>query len=331
MSHSPSTAWQEQVPDSEARELAELAREFEAMQARMDQRHGRGRALHRKQITAARAQFEVLGNLPAWAAQGLFARPGRYDATVRLSNGGAAVASDRKPDVRGFAVRVAGLGALGEQAALGGPATAQVFSAIHLRAFGFANGVDFARFVLAAVKGPVPMFGWLVRRHGVLGGPRFLAGMLQGFKLPFDSFATATFDSTVPVAHGAYAVRYRFVPALGNGAPGPAGCADYGAEFAERLRTGALAWELQVQPFTHEAETPIEDASRAWPSPHTAVARLTLPPQDLATPDGQALLQAVETGIYDPWVALAAHRPLGSVQRARKAIYFVSETQRGAL
>jgi hypothetical protein len=328
MRSAPSTAWKEVVQPGEEAQLEALSREFVSMQARMDARFGKGRALHRKQVVGAVARFEVLGGLPRWAAQGVFERPGSYDATVRLSNGGAATASDRKPDVRGFAVRVDGVSGPG---ALGKPSTAQVFSTIHLKAFGFSNGIDFSNFVLNAVKGPVAMFAWLTRRFGLLGGPRFLGRMLKDFKVPFTSYATSSYQSTVPVANGAYAVRYRFVPAKGNGGDGPAGCADFGAEFSDRLRSGPLAWDLQLQPFTSEDETPIEDATNEWPSGFTTVARLTLPKQDLGSAGGKALQERVERDVFDPWVALAAHRPLGSVQRARKVIYFASEKQRGAV
>mgnify|MGYP002755894772 CR=1 FL=1 len=37
-----------------------------------------------------------------------------------------------------------------------------------------------------------------------------------------------------------------------------------------------------------------------------------------------------ESAVFDPWQALAAHRPLGDVMRARKAVYFVSQQGRGA-
>jgi hypothetical protein len=328
MRSAPSTAWKEVVQPGEEAQFEALSREFAAMQLRMDAKFGKGRALHRKQVVGAVARLEVLGGLPKWAAQGLFGQPGSYDARVRLSNGGAAKASDRKPDVRGFAVRVNGVSGVG---ALGGPTTAQVFSTIHLKAFGFSNGVDFSHFVLNAVKSPVAMFGWLVKRFGVLGGPRFLGRMLKDFKVPFTSYATSSYQSTVPVANGAYAVRYRFVPAAGNGSDGPAGCADFGAEIADRLRSGPLAWDLQLQPFTSEGETPIEDAANEWPSAFTTVARLTLPQQDLGSARGKALQASVERDVFDPWVALAAHRPLGSVQRARKVIYFASEKHRGAV
>ena len=50
--------------------------------------------------------------------------------------------------------------------------------------------------------------------------------------------------------------------------------------------------------------------------------------------DDQAAAEAVaahvERGIIDPWQALAAHRPLGEVQRLRKVVYFESQKARGA-
>jgi len=67
------------------------------------------------------------------------------------------------------------------------------------------------------------------------------------------------------------------------------------------------------------------------PSPYSTVARLTLPCQDCAGAAGQALLSQVEATVFDPWQALAAHRPLGNVQRARKVVYFESQKGRGAV
>ena len=60
------------------------------------------------------------------------------------------------------------------------------------------------------------------------------------------------------------------------------------------------------------------------------MARLTLPQQDSHSPAAQAFAQQAESAVFDPWQALAAHRPLGDVMRARKAVYFVSQQGRGA-
>ena len=103
---------------------------------------------------------------------------------------------------------------------------------------------------------------------------------------------------------------------------------DWDAEFSGRLKQHDLQWELQLQPFVDEARTPIEDASVDWPTPYTTVARLTLPRQDTAA--DRALAQQVEAAIFDPWQALAEHRPLGDVMRARKVVYFESQKGRGA-
>ena len=135
--------------------------------------------------------------------------------------------------------------------------------------------------------------------------------------------------SAVPIACGPYAVRVRLEPAPSNGAPA-ASKADYGADLQARLARGPLQWALQLQPFTDERSTPIEDASIDWVSPYTTVATLHLPRQDLGSSEGQALQARAEAGVFDPWQALAAHRPLGNVQRARKVFYFASQQARAA-
>ncbi|WP_304921865.1 hypothetical protein [Hydrogenophaga sp.] len=55
-----------------------------------------------------------------------------------------------------------------------------------------------------------------------------------------------------------------------------------------------------------------------------------LPRQDLSGAAGQALAAKVEAAAFDPWQALAAHRPLGEVQRARRVVYFESQKGRKA-
>jgi hypothetical protein len=51
----------------------------------------------------------------------------------------------------------------------------------------------------------------------------------------------------------------------------------------------------------------------------------------LEAPSSDAdFIARVEAGIFDPWQALAAHRPLGEVMRARKVAYYSSQQARGA-
>ena len=72
------------------------------------------------------------------------------------------------------------------------------------------------------------------------------------------------------------------------------------------------------------------ESPRRPPHLTSTVPRLTLPQQDLTSEAAQALATEVENGVFDPWAALAAHRPLGDVMRARKVVYFESQKGRGA-
>lgn len=323
----PSTAWREVVADDETQRFAGYASQFKQLQERKSKRHGPGRTLHRKQLLGARAEFTVLPHLPEYAAHGLFATAATYPARVRLSNGGMDKSPDRQPDVRGFGIAIHGVqgtSALGPQ-----PATQQCFALINQSQFAFPQSAEFVDFVLAASNGNAALLKYLVRRYGLLGGPKRLLKLAGSVGRPFAGFAHESFFSAAPIACGPYAVRVRLVALDGNGPPNPQAADNWGDDMRQRLRTQALRFQLELQPFVDEKTTPIEDASVNWPTPYTAVALLTLPIQDLSADD--ALAQEIEQAVFDPWSALAAHRPLGDVMRARKVLYFQSQQGRGAV
>ena len=325
----PSIQWQEHVAPDEAERFASYGQQFIAIQARKSKKYGNGRALHRKQITAAKGSLEVLADLPDFARHGLFAKPGTFDTWVRLSNGGLDRAPDHMPDIRGFALHV--MGVKGDSALGNGPADGQDFTLINQEVFGFPSSADFVDFVVAASMGMGKLLKFLVKRYGFLGGPLRLVSMVRTMGKSFSGFATEIMYSAAPIACGPYAVRVRLVPSANNGLPRPGAKQDWGADFSARLLEKELQWDLQLQPYLDDKATPIEDASVNWSSPYTTVARLRLPRQDNASPDGQAVATKVEQAVFDPWQALSAHRPLGDVQRARKVVYFESQKGRGAV
>ncbi len=324
----PSTAWQEKIAPDEEQRYAVYAQQFAQIQARKSARWGNGRALHRKQLTAAHGTLEVLDGSPAYTRHGLFATPRFHDVWVRLSNGGFDRASDRAPDVRGFSLRVFGVD--GASALGNGAARSQDFTLINQEVFAFPTSDEFVAFVVAASQGKGELLRHVFKRYGLLGGPRQLGRLLKTAARPFSGFATETLFSTVPMANGPYAVRVRLLPAGSNGNPVADASEDWAADFCSRLARHPLHWDLQMQFFASEALTPIEDASVNWPTPYSTVARLMLPIQDCASAQGRALCEKVEGTVIDPWQALAAHRPLGDVQRARKVVYFQSQKGRGA-
>jgi hypothetical protein len=70
---------------------------------------------------------------------------------------------------------------------------------------------------------------------------------------------------------------------------------------------------------------PVEKPNVAWPedkSPYVTVARIEAAPQNSYTGDMAA---AVDKGAsFSPWNGLVAHRPLGAINRVRKAVYEAS-------
>jgi hypothetical protein len=324
----PSTDWRERILPGEDERYAGYAKVFADIQARKSQRYGTGRALHRKQLVAAHGTLEVLDSLPGFARHGLFAEPRDYEVWVRVSNGGFDRAPDKVPDIRGFSLRV--FGVKGDSALGNGPAQSQDFTFINMEAFSFPGSAEFVELAAAGARGRGDLVKHMFSRYGPLGGAMKLGRMIRTMGRPFSGFATETLHSAVPIACGPYAVRVRLVPAHTNGRPQPRARNDWSADFVQRLASAPLHWDMQLQYFTNEALTPIEDASVVWPTPYSTVARLMLPMQDLASPESTALAQKVEAGVFDPWQALAEHRPLGDVQRARKVVYLASQRGRGA-
>lgn len=66
---------------------------------------------------------------------------------------------------------------------------------------------------------------------------------------------------------------------------------------------------------------PIEDPSVEWSvmrSPPIVLARIEIPMQDFSSRERS---EQCENLTFNPWRALAEHRPLGGISRARRAIY----------
>ncbi|WP_458232414.1 catalase [Roseateles sp. P5_E8] len=319
------TGWKEVISADEAARHAEAARAMADMQKRKDEHFGAGRALHRKAVAAVRGRLRVLDGLPAHARHGLFATPGEHEVWVRLSNGAMDKQSNRRPDIRGFAMRVFGVDG---ESALGGRTDHQDLSLINQTAFAFPDSRHFFGLVLAAGNGPAAVLAWVFKTFGLVGGFKQLKRLAATAGKPFSGFATEAFASTLPISCGPAAVKLRLLPPSAL-KPRADVNGDWAGDLAAHAAAGPLRYRLQLQFFVDEARTPVEDASVEWTesvAPFVDVAELTL-----AAPSADADFAAhVEAGVFDPWQSLAAHRPLGEVMRARKVAYFASQQARGA-
>lgn len=325
----PSTDWKEVIAPGEAELFERLAQDLAGVQADAAVKLGSvNRALHARPNLAARATFEVLAGLPEHARAGLFAEPKSYEAVVRFSNGSSVHQHDKKPDVRGMAVKVMGVG--GKKLIPGlENAPTQDFLAILSASQPFRTPEEFVWFVVNA-RSPATLVPKALFKMGP-GHLFSLLGKLQkGLGAKLQPLSSYRYYSALPFSVGQYAAKFSWVPLDAGGSSGAALDPDLGGGLARQLAAGPVRWELQLQFFTDDKNTPLEDGTVDWEAPWLPVARLTLQQQDVKGAEGQALASWAEKLSFDPWHAQEVLRPLGAFMRARNAAYRVSTQARRA-
>jgi hypothetical protein len=124
-------------------------------------------------------------------------------------------------------------------------------------------------------------------------------------------------------------VKYTVIPSGDNKSGGaPATSPGYlRAAMASQLAPGAdgARFELCVIPQADPRDNPVENPMVLWKSQPIAVATMRVEPQAFDTPER---MKEAEEMSFDPWHALAEHRPLGGINRARRAVYAASLTLR---
>jgi L-Lysine epsilon oxidase N-terminal/L-lysine epsilon oxidase C-terminal domain len=144
------------------------------------------------------------------------------------------------------------------------------------------------------------------------------------------SLLTATYWSVLPYAFGAKrSAKYKLEPEAEADGFGDSGNPNYlAADLVQRLAEGEARFRFMVQLRTDPKTMPLDQATVRWSeeqSPPDHVATLILPRQDILA-RGQAGYG--ENLAYNPWHALEAHRPQGSISQARKLAYAASSDQR---
>jgi hypothetical protein len=321
------TRWRELIPPGEPERLEALARSL-VSDGKLE-----GRALHRKALLGVHGRLEV-GDVPADLRHGLFAKPAGFEAFVRFSSGAGQRQSDQVGDVRGLAVKVVGV--IGPKVIPGlEKASTQDFLSILTPTFPFKDPAAFVDVVVSARRGQLAVLGAVVRHVGVLGLFRALPRLQRSRDSSMLSLAERTYFSAVPLRLGPQAVKLRFRPIdLPPPVPATSGPEALSSELRARVEASPLSFRLEAQRFVDEPRTPIEDPTVEWPeslSPWAAVARLTIPAQATGSPAGQALAAYIERLSFDPWHALAEHRPLGAIMRARAVAYRHAVGARGAI
>ena len=321
-------------PEAERMEFDRLARDVMRVQlknAKTASAHGVphpvDRTVHAKPTLATeRAELAFL-DLPEDLRAG-FAQPGRvYPAVVRFSNAAGTGQPDTKADLRGAAVRV--------QVS---PEESHDLLATNFPVSHARNARQFVEFLTATSGGrPAQALGMLqlIWLYGLRETWRMLKNVLTGRRRTVSSVATERYWSRGAYRWGpALAVRFLLRPAPDT-VPAPAPPKDdpnyLSAEAARRLAQGDVRFELCLQRYVDEESTPIEDTAVEWTervSPPEPVAVLTIARGDLSTADALAQAQIIAGMAFNPWNTTDEFRPLGNLNRARKAVYDASSAHR---
>lgn len=321
-------------PEAERLVFERLARELMRVQLKSRKRSGASdvaRAFHAKAVLGVEnARLAFAADLPPDLRTG-FARPGAaYPVTVRLSNANGARQSDHAPDMRGAALRVAAGAGEAHDLLMTSHPVSHARDALEFVAFAKAMaGAD------STLRKAVALFVTLPLAVGWPTATRMRRNVRAGTGRPVSSLALETYWSRGAILWGdAGPVRYQLRPADGA-PPAPAPSAadpDFlQHELGRRLKEADVVFELYVQRYVDARRTPVEDGAAEWKegdSPLVRVATLTVPRHDLSSAEARAAAARVDELAFNPWNTTEDFRPLGNLNRARKAAYEASSAHR---
>lgn len=293
------------------------------------------RAAHAKSHGLLRGTLHVLGGLAPELAQGIYAEPTRFAVAMRLSTSPGELLDDSVSMPRGLGLKL--IGVPGERLPGSEGDVTQDYVLVNASTFmahdakGFAGGFALMAAATDRAPGAKKLVSALMRgaEHAVEAFGAASPALLNLGGQPLTHILGETFYSAAPLLHGSYMAKVAVRPvseslrALTKAPLDLTGRPDGLREavfryFAEQ----GGEWELCVQLCTDIDAMPIEDAKVEWPedqSPYRPVARIVVPPQPAWS---ATRARALDEGLsFSPWHGVAAHRPLGSVMRARKLAY----------
>jgi catalase len=329
-------AWQQRGPVS-AQELvpegeAAMTRDIIQTAVRIVDQHREStrylRDAHAKAHGCVKAEVQVLPELPIELRQGVFSEPGKtWQATLRLSNGNAYPQFDSIRDARGMAIKL--LDVTGKQLLSDQPGrNEQDFVMFSHPNFFVSNVAEYRQNVAAQADGKKIMAffpGWDPRGWQV----RHLFIALATLSPAPSSPTQTTYFSVSPYKFGEANAKFRVMP-------DPDSCPVYNLPEQNRKLPNFLrnalnqqlstdrvpaCFALQIQRQDANKYMPIEDTSIEWresDAPFETVARIKVAAQDFDTP---ALNLQCDNQSFNPWFGIEAHRPIGGINRLRKAVY----------
>ncbi|MGV9868836.1 catalase family protein [Rhodococcus koreensis] len=340
----------EKRPPDENELIASIAAAVGRISEEAHKRYKRGtRNQHAKSHGVLRGELTVYPDLEDHLRQGLFATPATYPVIARFSSADGEIRSDQVHGPRGMSIKV--LGVDGPRALPEDDGVTQDFLLVNKPTIVFGDLRSYRDGLrIAAVRAKAPDLA--LRVVGVLA--RGVAGVLRTVHIPpptpVEVFAGPnnhilgeTFHTMGALRYGDYIAKLSVAP-LSESVCAFTGRPVEGSRGDDALRemvtdffgSNSAEYELRAQLCTDLATMPVEDASKRWPdkvssdepiaSKHEPIAKITFPAQDTDSP--ARLAYADDKLLFNPWHALADHRPLGSINRVRIKAYEASTALR---
>ena len=274
------------------------------------------RDAHPKQHGLVKAEFTVLDDIPEKYKIGVFKEAKTYKSWIRFSNLSGLKSPDISKDSRGMAIKLMGVEGtkiLTEEST----AETQDFVFMSTQIFVTKDVKGFANLLAAVNCGKIA------------AGLHFLfhlklLKLFSKIRIQVPSLFGIEWGSTTPYLLGENSVKYAISPTVPSNATLPEG--DPSPNYLrERMVTylnekdAYLDFYIQVQ--VDAEKMPIEDPRVLWDrslSPFIKVASIRIMKQEFDTPAQQLYGDNLS---FTPWHSLPVHRPLGGINRGRKAIY----------
>jgi Catalase len=300
----------------------------------IEQRYSGGlttRDVHVKGHAAVRAEFIVEPNLPEEFRVGVFKEPRTFPAWIRFSNSSENPSEDIKKDIRGFALKL--MGVEGEKLIeTQKDAATQDFILLSTNQFLTKDGKDFYKLVESgALNKKKSLSDYLGITWYFLFRPRVALSLFRGLR-KYPHLLEMEWFGTTPYLFGERAVKYALKPWLKTKSELPQNpTGNYLRErLAEHLAREGTGFDFMIQFQLDPYREPIEDSLVVWKEENTPfhkIASIRIPRQMIDSPEQMAFAENLS---FNPWHCLPEHRPLGSANRVRKAVYIaISEFRRG--
>jgi hypothetical protein len=340
-------------PDIDAL-VAQIIEFWEKKVSESPSSEGTGRAVrgaHAKTFGGVNADVEILEDVPAAYAQGIYARPGRHGALIRFSSASNHLGPDALlgpgPGLRDQDLRVPGRKLVDDE-----PYSTTfdlvlknnpTFIANTARHYLFIQeiGNDTAKYLARGKAGFHELPTDFLTGRGTLEHSDWawdeLFAFVKAAQTPVRNPLLSTFWTMAAMRHGDHVAKLRVVPAADSSAQAihcelalDKGPDVFCETLVDELRERAFDFDLQVQLCVDIDAMPVNDVTVEWPerlSPFVTVGRVHLPRQDIAGPENSEKADALA---FNHWRVTEDHRPLGEIMDVRR-IYSASAKVRRML